>query len=413
MTQTLTRSKTFTVTFLSPVHIGTEEQLDNHDFVYENGRLVRFKVTPILERMDDRQLALFVDGGLGALKDWLRPSGLWQQAKLYEAAVPRSPVWNREPVRPFIVDPLFRPYLPGTEIKGAIRTAVAWWLLRQMNEAQRQGFRQYVGKRQRNNRIEEQHDRRWAGQWLEQSLLGEDPNHDLLRSLRVQDSNPVAPSYLKVLPVLVAARTNSGLQWLQSPRLKDRRKYTDDYTRAVANFCECLDKSVSGISVTIVCDEFLTKGEIERGESKVSVPEELRWGNTKREAVANWQRACNEFAEAVAKSELSWWQQAKRASSVRAQDVAVKVEGFYGDLLRCIQAERGQAVFINLGWGSGWRMKTVTEILGSETVQQVVSRYGLDRGAGSRPFPKTRKVAWLGGNEFAPLGWIALKLSKD
>lgn len=27
---------------------------------------------------------------------------------------------------------------------------------------------------------------------------------------------------------------------------------------------------------------------------------------------------------------------------------------------------------------------------------------------GSRPFPKTRKVAWLGGQNFAPLGWVLL-----
>ncbi len=409
MMKTLVRTKTFAITFLSPVHIGTEEQLDDHDFVYENGRLTRFRITPILERMNDQQLARFVDEGLAAVKDWLRRSGLWQQAKLYEATVPRSPNWHREPIRPFIADPLFRPYLPGTEIKGAIRTAVAWWLLRQMDGAQRQGFRQYVGRRQRNDRIEEQRDRRWAGQWLEQNLLGEDPNHDLLRSLRVQDSNPVTPNCLKVLPVLVVARTNIGLQWLQAPRRGDRRsEYTDDYSRAVANFCECLDGSVSGIFVTIVCDEFLTEGEIEKGANKVRVPEELRWEDAKREAVANWQKACNEFAKTVAESELNWWQQVKRASSVGAQTVAARMEQFYGELLRRIQAESGQAVFINLGWGSGWRTKTVTEIFGDETVQQVVSRYGLDRGAGSRPFPKTRKLAWLGGNEFAPLGWMKL-----
>ncbi len=410
MMQTLVRTQTFAITFLSPVHIGTEEQLDNHDFVYENGRLIRFRVTPILEQMNDKQLAQFVDEGLQAVKDWLRRSGLWQRAKLYESAVPRSPNWLHEPVRPFIADPLFRPYLPGTEIKGAIRTAVAWWLLRQMDNAQRQQFRHYVGGRQRNNRIEDERDRRWAGQWLEQNLLGEDPNHDLLRSLRVQDSNPVAPNRLKVLPVLVIARTNAGLRWLQSPRRQNQpSRYTDDQNQAVANFCECLDGSVSAIFVTVVCDEFLTQVEIEKGESKVSVPEELRWEDASRKTIANWQKACNELAREVAEKERNWWQQARQTSrNPSAQIVAGAMERFYSNLLRQIQAESEQAVFINLGWGSGWRAKTVTEIFGDETVQQVVSRYGLDRGAGSRPFPKTRKLAWLGGNEFAPLGWLKL-----
>ena len=52
MMKTLVRTQTFAITFHSPVHIGTEEQLDDHDFVDENGRLIRFRVTPLLERMD-------------------------------------------------------------------------------------------------------------------------------------------------------------------------------------------------------------------------------------------------------------------------------------------------------------------------------------------------------------------------
>jgi CRISPR-associated protein Csm5 len=410
MTQTLTRTQTFSVTFLSPVHIGTEERLDEHDFVYENGQLIRFRITPILERMDEQELEAFVNDGLGAVKNWLRESDLWEQAQLYRSAVPRQPNWHREPIRPFIADPIFRPYLPGTEIKGAIRTAVAWWLIKQMDEQQRQGMKNRVGKRQRNGRIEDERDRRWAGQWLEQSLLGIDPNHDLLRSLRVQDSTPVEPHRLKVFPVLVAVRTNRGLQWLQSPRSgQQRSQYTDDHFQAVANFCECLDGSVSGISVTIVCDEFLARGEIERGESKVSVPEELRWEDAKREAVANWQKACNEFAKTVAEWELKWWQQVRaNGYNPASQIVAASLERFYADLLQRMGAEGNNAVFLNIGWGGGWRTKTVTKLFDDKTVQQVVSRYGLDRGAKSRPFPKTRKVAWQGGNGFAPLGWVKL-----
>jgi len=410
MTQALVHTQTFAVTFLSPVHIGTEEQLDEHDFVYENGHLIRFRITPILEQIGEQELERFVNEGLEAVKDWLRQSGLWQQLQLYRSAVPRQPRWNREPVRPFIADPLLRPYLPGTEIKGAIRTAVAWWLLRQMDEQGRQGMKRKVGKRQRNGRIEVERDRKWAGQWLEQSLLGIDPNHDLLRSLRVQDSTPVEPYRLKVFPVLVAVRTDRGLQWLQSPRSgQQRSQYTDDYQRAVANFCECLDGSVSGVKLTVTSDAFLSDGEIGKGETRLSVPEELGWEEAMRQAVADWKTACNELAKEVARAERNWWKQVKDASQdAGAKMVAAKMEQFYTELLNRINAEGGEAVFLNLGWGGGWRTKTVTELFGDETVQQVVSRYGLDRGARSQPFPKTRKVVWRGSNEFTPLGWVRL-----
>ena len=416
MTQALVRPQTFAVTFLSPIHIGTEERLDEHDFVYENGHLIRFRITPILERMGEQELERFVNEGLEAVKDWLRQSGLWQQLQLYQSAVPRQPRWNREPVRPFIADPLLRPYLPGTEIKGAIRTAVAWWLLKQMDEQGRQEMKRKVGKRQRNGRIEDERDRRWAGQWLEQSLLGSDPNRDILRSLRVQDSTPVEPHRLKVFPVLVAVRTNWGLQWLQSPRSRQQRSqytndrhYTNDHQNAVANFCECLDGSVSGITLTITNDAFLGDGEIARGGTKLSVPSELGWKETMRQAITNWEKACNELAKEVAQSERNWWKQVKDASrDIGAKTMAAIMEQFYERLLNRINVEGEEAIFLNLGWGGGWQTKTVTKIFNDDTVQEIVKRYGLDRGAKSHPFPKTRKVAWQGGNEFIPLGWVKL-----
>jgi CRISPR-associated protein Csm5 len=404
--KTLTCTRTFTVTFLSPIHIGTEERLDEHDFVYENGQLIRFRVTPILEQMDDEQLSQFVENGLEAVMDWLRQTELWQRAKVYQSPVTRQPNWRSEPIRPFIADPLLRPYLPGTEIKGAIRTAVAWWLLRQKNlAALRQKLLQRLPQHQPSRRELVQ-----AGQWLEQSLFGSDPNHDILRSLRVQDSTPVEPERLKVFPVIVAVRTNKGLQWLQSPRGGEQRsRYTDDHRQAVANFCECLDGSVSGVKLTVASDTFLSDGEIERGEAKLSVPEKLGWEETKRQAVANWETACNELAKEVAESERNWWKEVKDATrDIGAKTVAARMERFYDELSNRIKAESDEAVFLNIGWGGGWRTKTVVELFGDEAVQEVVSRYELDRGSHSRPFPKTRKVAWRGGNDFVPLGWLKL-----
>jgi CRISPR-associated protein Csm5 len=331
---------------------------------------------------------------------------LWQRAKVYQSPVTRQPNWRSEPIRPFIADPLLRPYLPGTEIKGAIRTAVAWWLLRQKNlAALRQKLLQRLPQHQPSRRELVQ-----AGQWLEQSLFGSDPNHDILRSLRVQDSTPVEPERLKVFPVIVAVRTNKGLQWLQSPRGGEQRsRYTDDHRQAVANFCECLDGSVSGVKLTVASDTFLSDGEIERGEVKLSVPEELGWEETKRQAVANWGTACNELAKEVAESERNWWKEVKDAThDIGVKTVAARMERFYDELSNRIKAESDEAVFLNIGWGGGWRTKTVVELFGDEAVQDVVSRYGLDRGSHSRPFPKTRKVAWRGGNDFVPLGWLKL-----
>ncbi|MFN3286691.1 MAG: hypothetical protein ACK45F_10470, partial [bacterium] len=65
-------------------------------------------------------------------------------------------------------------------------------------------------------------------------------------------------------------------------------------------------------------------------------------------------------------------------------------------------------VVVNLGWGGGWRTKTVAETFGDQTVEQLVRRYNLDRRSGSRPFPKTRKVTWVQRDRFLPMGWVLL-----
>jgi CRISPR/Cas system CSM-associated protein Csm5 (group 7 of RAMP superfamily) len=136
------------------------------------------------------------------------------------------------------------------------------------------------------------------------------------------------------------------------------------------------------------------------------VPEELGWEEAKRQAVNNWETACNELAKEVAESERNWWKDVTQDIGVKT--VAAKMEQFYDGLSNRIKAESDEAVFLNIGRGGGWRIKTVVELFGDEAVQEVVSRYGLDRGARSRPFPKTRKVAWRGGNDFVPLGWLKL-----
>jgi len=403
--QRLIRKQIFAVHFLSPVHIGTGEQLDNHDCLYENGRLLRFRIEPLLEHMNEPLLEQFVHDGLMGVKNWLQRTGLWQSACLYEVGVPREPRWYREPFRPFIADLLHRPYLPGTELKGAIRTALAWKLLQHQNLS---NLGNRIGKRQRNNRIEEVSDRRWAGQWLSESLFGSDPNHDLLRCLRVSDSTPVASQRLKVVPVLVAVRSRNGLQWLQTPRSQNQpSQYTPNPSQAVANFCEILDGSVQGITLTVEWDDFLTGATIKKGDERVAVPEELN-GQNFLDFVRQWQEACNAFARQVAEREKNWWQEVQRQTTNAVnQLIAATMVRFYEQLLRQMAAETS-AVFVNLGWGGGWRTKTVTEFFGDETVQHIVRRYHLDRNANSRPFPKTRKVAWRGGNDYAPLGWLKL-----
>lgn len=90
-----------------------------------------------------------------------------------------------------------RPYLPGSSLKGAARTALAYaFVADQLARAHGDLARTPVG--QAIARALQRPRREWFARPLEIALfqLGDrfDPNHDLLRALRVYDSPPIGHS---------------------------------------------------------------------------------------------------------------------------------------------------------------------------------------------------------------------------
>ncbi len=390
MSEHLVASTSYRLQFLSPVHVGTEERLGPHDFVFVNNRLFRLATDRLLEELERTPQARdqYFTGGLPQLAQWLQQGDRLRRLALYDCPVPRPP-GQREDLRPFLADLLGRPYVPGTELKGAIRTAVLWHLL--FARPDRDQLSRLVGQK-RNRRGEvERAGRQEAGQWLEQTLLGQDPQTDAFRILRVTDTSPLPPSALRVYPVLVAARSRDGLLFMEQPRSGDRpSRYGPDPSRAVANFCECLHEGQVMTSVEL--DRYLR----------------ANWDGD-ASFLERWVEACNFFSRHVAEAERAWWQQAGSGAPPQLQQVAMALGGFYTELLRRLANLPSGSAVLNLGWGGGWRTKTVADALGDSLVQEVVNRYALDRRSGSWPFPKTRKVAWLGGRRFAPLGWILIE----
>jgi CRISPR-associated protein Csm5 len=389
MAGSLVSATVFSVTFLSPVHVGAEERLGDHDVLYLGGTLYRVTAERLLAELErDPQLRdRYLTGGLRAIEQWLRQGDRLRRLAAYESPVPRDRR-RGEDVRPFLSDPLGRPYLPGTELKGAVRTAVLWDLVGRHPERTRLAAR--VGKREWRGQPEDQRDHRFAGQWLEQTLLGREPRADAFRILRVTDTEPLPARSIKVYPVLVAGRHRDGLRVMQRPRLgQSPSSYADDPVDAVATFCECLDSG-----------EPRTRVELDR----------YLLGTWDRDAsfVTRWQEACNTFSRHVAEAERAWWTEAETSAPHRLRSLAASLAEFYAQLLRRLASlPAGQAV-LDLGWGGGWRTKSVAEQFGPSVVAEVVRRYNLDRGSRGPVFPKTRKVAWMGGDRYAPLGWILL-----
>ncbi len=126
---------------------------------------------------------------------FLKPEDYVEGSELFRYSMkgaPRSTAPGaqlREQIKTTLRD---EPYLPGTALKGAFRTALAWhgWEMEQMRPQITQLNRR----------------REFAAQSIEQSLFGSTPNRDLLRALQVGDSAPVSHTQLMVANVNVMGR---------------------------------------------------------------------------------------------------------------------------------------------------------------------------------------------------------------
>ncbi len=190
---------TLTVTTLSPLHIGDGGELrQGFDFLVANNRTYRLNVDAILARKADR---LVPDrSGMYPLPANLINAADFQNAEFFRyvlAGFPRSSKTDAR-LKSCIKDVHDCAYIPGSSLKGALRTALAWtgWA-----EIKPRLDRAAIGR-----------SRSWAGQSLEKKLFGPDPNHDLLRALQVSDcTGDCKPgSRLMVVNAQVLTHKNAG-----------------------------------------------------------------------------------------------------------------------------------------------------------------------------------------------------------
>jgi len=275
----------YRVELLSPVHIGSGQRLGPADFAVLDGRLWRFdpeRLTAALAR-DPRALDRYIQEGAAALRFWSeadrRP--LARYVRPWSGPPPRE-------IREHIADALGRPYLPGSSLKGAIRTALAFAALRAASPAQRQAWLDAVARRAEEARKSGSRAKESADDPLMQALMGKEPHEDALRALRVFDSGPAPSDALDVGRIRVAVHEPSGaLSWLQAPG-----KHVADPGQAFEIVAEILRPHPrAALRVEVEADAFLL-------ERDVLGPEE------RRARVREWARACNAFARHVAEGEL-------------------------------------------------------------------------------------------------------------
>ena len=351
---------------LSPLHIGTGTELVlGYDLVPYRGRTYRLNEDALLNAM----LVRAEEEGSSAVNRVLmgRPAAelldpqSFQNPALFRYVLGGEPAKHEGKLPEQIKDVYDHLFLPGSSLKGALRTLLAWGIC---TRARRKPDLGRLGPRAK-----------YAAQRLEQELFGPDPNRDFLRALHVQDSVPLAEA--------------DALRLEQVQVYPGGTPVEVEAVRAGAVF-----------HLAITVDEYGFQGEAAR---------QLGWQG-KRAWLGQLVALGKQYARQRLSTEVEFFQ-AHGGPQAALQ--------FYAALVRqVVEGELAEDEFLlQVGWGTGWESKTFGSGLlrqNDAAFERLLSEYRMTkerRREVGDPFPKSRTLALRGGAPAMPLGWVRVKVA--
>lgn len=424
----------YNLEILTPVHIGTGEKIGSVEYVLDKGlhridmnelfKDSTFKVQTFINFSENRNCYLGEFNKELALKYTLYYVAI--DSKIESELLNQIKNNRSADINEFKKNVFNQPYIPGSSMKGAIRTAILWYILK--NDSNK--LQDVINIRQKMIKQNPKNPKKADNKILE-SIFGKDPNYDFLRVLQVSDTAPISINELEVSETKVLTTTqNNNYGWKKLPRYTKK-----DPQMATSIFVESLRKTENAISsLTIKIDDFLLEDDIAR---KLGFNGKQNFIKSISEICnsKSISEICNSYAKEFINNEIDFFNKYHLPNLVNA----------YDDLLDKIPSNNN-AFLLHLGWGSGWHGMTITEILGNTILNDIRWKFNIGKKVkyhkkcngivkpdkynknkfycnkcrkgkltkkdiGTKlfyPFPKTRKIVFKNGNPEYPLGWIKL-----
>ena len=364
------------ITVLTPLHIGNgREMMKDYDYAVHGGRTWRINENALLDsqNVEDPRVAEMLARVKPA--QLLKPQDFTESSPYFRYILKGTPKSSAEGavLREQLKDAFDHPYLPGTTVKGALRTALGWHLW------EKKGLRPEVGRLGGSPKF--------AASGYERDLFGKNPNNDLLRALHVADSAPLDAAALMLVNVRVL--TQRG-------------------------------KPGSPVEVEAIRRETVIESELKLDMALFS-----QWAKARElylpnaDALLNFAEIARQHSRAAIQRELAWAKGLTEGKNLAAH---------YQSMLDYALAPN--AFFLQLGWGGGWEQKTFGSRLKRDegfmrTILKPRKMGGCDVGRGHtiknvQDFPISRRIAMayrrnpqgdvIGEIPALPLGWALVEM---
>lgn len=354
------RDITLTVRVVTPLHIGTGRTLTkDFDFVTKNGRTYRIREKGLIEELHARDPKLTEQLMRTPPGHLLKPDDLREGSPFVRYVLPGVPGGEfREQMK----DPHDRPYIPGSSLKGALRTVLAWHGWKERGLKLGMFIDEWRRRRVRS---------KYAASAVEKKIFGPDPHHDLLRALRISDSAPAPNGSLVIENVNV---------WTK------RGPAAPISVEAIAGGTELV--------VRASIDESLFSGWASKtGERGYPLPH--------RDWIAALPKIARARAAERLERELAWWKGRSLPSELQK-------------LQSALNNAPESAFPIQLGFGTGWEGTTIGAPIKTDADWPDTYRCfplgRIPRRSGAtvpyEKFPSSRRVIARGRTQVIPLGWV-------
>jgi len=405
-----TRASKHLVEILTPVHVGTGNNLKyDYDYLIENGKVLVVDQHSLLQQLmtQDFETLKELTAKITKLSELKPILGTLEQGSAYQLAPfsKASFLPKDQEIRAQIKDAFFRPYLPGSSIKGAIRTALLAEMIKEKGLVAIKKFLPEEVKNEKERKDEERKKKAslpakyaasklvnyfFSGEHVPPSKV---PNFDFLRAFQVSDAF-FETRHLGITDVRWLNIDSRG----DSPKPKwknmsnRRNEAFKDWQQASGIFVESLLPATTGL-LTWQVDEFLLNDK--------KAQQVLKWQNLPDFSTFERLRdLLNAHAKERLLEEKAFFDEyGVREASVQCQKLLQHL------------GEESEACYLQVGWGSGWRGMT-GDWMDEAIEKDMRELYRLGK-TGVDIFPKTRRLIVNEGSPCLPLGWLRIWSSED